>query len=64
MDIGFVGTGAMGMGIVPRLMGAGHAVTGWNRSKQKAEPLAAAGMRLAATPRAAADRSRISYSRS
>ena len=47
MNIGFVGLGAMGAGIVPRLMAAGHAVTGWNRSKQKAEPLMAAGMRLA-----------------
>src|SRR5262249_15511615 len=54
MNIGFVGLGAMGAGIVPRLMAAGHAVTGWNRSKQKAEPLIAAGMRLAPTPRAVA----------
>ena len=51
MNIGFVGLGAMGAGIVPRLMAAGHAVTGWNRSKQKAEPLIAAGMRLAPTAR-------------
>src|SRR6516162_7634468 len=35
MNIGFVGLGAMGAGIVPRLMAAGHAVTGWNRSKQQ-----------------------------
>src|SRR5262244_2186680 len=54
MNIGFVGLGAMGAGIVPRLMAAGHAVTGWNRSEQKAEPLMAAGMRLAETPRAVA----------
>ena len=54
MNIGFVGLGAMGAGIVPRLMAAGHAVTGWNRSKKKAEPLVAAGMRLAPSPRAVA----------
>src|SRR5215468_9367985 len=54
MDIGFVGLGAMGAGIVPRLTAAGHAVTGWNRSKAKAEPLIASGMRYAATPGAAA----------
>ncbi|MGZ3311933.1 MAG: NAD(P)-binding domain-containing protein, partial [Xanthobacteraceae bacterium] len=54
MDIGFVGLGAMGAGIVPRLMAAGHAITGWNRSRDKAEPLIQAGMRFAATPRAAA----------
>src|SRR3954462_11489654 len=54
MKIGFVGLGAMGAGIVPRLMAAGHAVTGWNRSRDKAEPLIKAGMQFAATPRAAA----------
>ena len=62
MNIGFVGLGAMGAGIVPRLMAAGHAVTGWNRSKQKAEPLVAAGMRLAPTPRAVAEASDVVFS--
>ena len=62
MDIGFVGLGAMGSGIVPRLMAAGHAVTGWNRSKDKAEPLIKSGMRFAATPRAAAAVSEIVFS--
>jgi 3-hydroxyisobutyrate dehydrogenase-like beta-hydroxyacid dehydrogenase len=62
MDIGFVGLGAMGAGIVPRLMAAGHAVTGWNRSKAKAEPLIAAGMRYAPTPRAAATGADVVFS--
>src|SRR5258708_33199174 len=62
MNIGFVGLGAMGAGIVPRLMAAGHAVTGWNRSKQKAEPLIAAGMRLGPTPRAVAAASDVVFS--
>ena len=62
MDIGFVGLGAMGAGIVPRLMGAGHAVTGWNRSREKAEPLIAAGMGFAATPRALAADADIVFS--
>src|SRR5215471_18760964 len=62
MNIGFVGLGAMGAGIVPRLMAAGHAVTGWNRSKQKAEALIAAGMRLAETPRAVAATSDVVFS--
>ena len=44
MTIGFIGLGAMGAGIVPRLMAAGHTVTGWNRIKDKA---AAAGRRPA-----------------
>ena len=62
MNIGFIGLGAMGMGIVPRLMAAGHAVTGYNRSKDKAEPLIKAGMRFAATPREVAAASEIVFS--
>ncbi len=58
MNIGFIGLGAMGAGIVPRLMAAGHTVTGWNRSRDKAEPLIKAGMRFADTPRAVASRLR------
>jgi len=62
VNIGFVGLGVMGRGIVPRLMAAGHRVTGWNRSKDKATSLIAAGMRFADTPRAAAEASEIVFS--
>jgi 3-hydroxyisobutyrate dehydrogenase-like beta-hydroxyacid dehydrogenase len=62
MNIGFVGLGAMGAGIVPRLMAAGHTVTGWNRSRDKAEPLIKAGLHFAATPRAAAAAADIVFS--
>src|SRR5215470_8864080 len=62
MNIGFVGLGAMGAGIVPRLIAAGHAVTGFNRSRDKAEPLIKAGMRYAATPRETAAASEIVFS--
>ena len=62
MQLGFVGLGAMGQLIVPRLMAAGHQVTGWNRSKDKAEPLIKAGMRWADTPREAAAASEIVFS--
>jgi 3-hydroxyisobutyrate dehydrogenase-like beta-hydroxyacid dehydrogenase len=62
MKIGFVGLGAMGAGIVPRLMAAGHTVTGWNRSMDKAEPLIKAGMHFAATPHAAAAAADIVFS--
>jgi 3-hydroxyisobutyrate dehydrogenase-like beta-hydroxyacid dehydrogenase len=62
MNIGFVGLGAMGAGIVPRLIAAGHTVTGFNRSRDKAEPLIKAGMRYAATPREAAAASEIVFS--
>ena len=49
MNIGFVGLGTMGALIVPRLMAAGHHVTGWNRSREKATPLITAGMVFADT---------------
>ena len=62
MRLGFVGLGAMGQLIVPRLMAAGHSVTGWNRSREKAEPLIAAGMAWADTPRAVAEQSEIVFS--
>jgi 3-hydroxyisobutyrate dehydrogenase-like beta-hydroxyacid dehydrogenase len=54
MRVAFVGLGAMGSGIVRRLLSAGRDVTGWNRTKAKAEPLLAEGMAWADTPRAAA----------
>ena len=62
MQLGFVGLGAMGQLIVPRLMAAGHSVTGWNRSRDKAEPLVKAGMRFAESPRAVAENSDIVFS--
>lgn len=62
MQIGFVGLGAMGQLIVPRLMNAGHQVTGWNRSRDKAEALIKQGMRFADTPRGAAEGADIVFS--
>ncbi len=61
MNIGFVGLGAMGALIVPADGGRtqGHR---WNRSRDKAEPLIAAGMAFAATPRAVAEASDIVFS--
>jgi 3-hydroxyisobutyrate dehydrogenase-like beta-hydroxyacid dehydrogenase len=61
VDIGFVGLGAMGQLIVRRLLDAGHRVTGWNRSRDKADELIAAGMRWAASPRAVAETSEIVF---
>ncbi|HWE79538.1 MAG TPA: NAD(P)-dependent oxidoreductase [Pseudolabrys sp.] len=62
MNLGFIGLGAMGQLIVPRLMAAGHAVTGWNRSRDKADALIAQGMRWADTPREVAAQSEIVFS--
>ena len=62
MKIGFVGLGAMGSLIVSRLMAAGHSVTGWNRSREKARPLIEAGMAPSATPAEAAADAEIVFS--
>jgi len=62
VKLGFVGLGAMGQLIVPQLMTAGHQVTGWNRSRDKAAPLIKAGMRWADTPRGVAEQSEIVFS--
>jgi 3-hydroxyisobutyrate dehydrogenase-like beta-hydroxyacid dehydrogenase len=62
VNIGFVGLGAMGQLIVPRLMAAGHHVTGWNRSPDKAAPLTAAGMAWADSPRLVAESSEFVFS--
>ena len=62
MQVGFIGLGAMGALIVPRLMAAGHGVTGWNRSRGKADALLKSGMAWADTPRAVAEKSEIVFS--
>lgn len=62
MHIGFVGLGAMGAIIVQRLMAAGHTVTGWNRSRDKADALVKQGMGWAGTPREVAAQSEIVFS--
>ena len=54
MDLAFVGLGAMGSRLTKRLLDAGYAVTGYNRTASKARALVDGGMRLAATPREAA----------
>lgn len=53
--IAFLGTGLMGAPMARRLLGAGFPVTVWNRDIAKAEPLAAAGARLAREPAEAVD---------
>jgi 3-hydroxyisobutyrate dehydrogenase-like beta-hydroxyacid dehydrogenase len=52
----------MGQLIVPRLIAAGHSVTGWNRSRAKAVSLLEAGMLWADTPRKAAEQSEVVFS--
>jgi 3-hydroxyisobutyrate dehydrogenase-like beta-hydroxyacid dehydrogenase len=54
MRIAFLGTGHMGLPMARNLAAAGHEVTAWNRSREKAEPLAGHGVRIADTPAEAA----------
>ena len=44
--IGWIGTGRMGLPMAERLLKAGHDVTIWNRTRAKAEPLAAKGGKI------------------
>src|SRR6516162_4292795 len=62
MNLGFLGLGDMGQAIVARLLNAGHHVTGWNRTRQKAEPLFQLGMHWANTPREVAANSDVLFS--
>jgi 3-hydroxyisobutyrate dehydrogenase-like beta-hydroxyacid dehydrogenase len=62
VNLGFVGLGAMGQLIVPRLLNAGHKVTGWNRSRDKAVTLLEAGMLWAEHPHAVAEQSDVVFS--
>ena len=50
MRIGVAGLGKMGAAIAARLIGCGHDVIVWNRSAEKAKPLADAGAKVASSP--------------
>jgi 3-hydroxyisobutyrate dehydrogenase-like beta-hydroxyacid dehydrogenase len=54
-EVGYVGLGVMGSAVVRRLLAAGHALTVWNRTREKAEPLLEAGARWEASPRLVAE---------
>lgn len=60
-NLGFIGLGAMGGRVTKRLLDAGHTVTGYNRTKSKAEWLLKAGMQWADTPRAVAESADIIF---
>jgi len=60
-ELGYVGLGVMGGGVAKRLLDAGHNVTGWNRTRDKAQWLVDAGMHLADSPREVAERSDIVF---
>jgi len=61
-NLGFVGLGVMGSRIVKRLLNAGHSVTGYNRTRSKAQWLLDAGMKWGETPHAVAKAADITFS--
>lgn len=50
MKVGFIGLGQMGSGMAARLLGAGHDVTVYNRTRAKTAPLREKGASVAETP--------------
>src|SRR5689334_15971217 len=59
--LGFVGLGAMGGRVTKRLLDAGHTVTGYNRTRSKAQWLLDAGMRWGESPRTVAESADIVF---
>ncbi|MFI9615796.1 NAD(P)-dependent oxidoreductase [Streptomyces sp. NPDC052023] len=59
MDVSVLGLGQMGSAIAERLIGAGHEVSVWNRSKGKADDLVALGAFELETPSEAWERSEV-----
>src|SRR5580704_8785526 len=53
-NLGFVGLGVMGSRMVNRLLEKGHTVTGYNRTRAKAQWLMDRGMKWADSPKAVA----------
>jgi 3-hydroxyisobutyrate dehydrogenase len=53
--VGFIGLGRMGRGMAGRLLAAGHELTVFNRTADKAQALVGAGARWADSPRQAAE---------
>ena len=50
-NLGFIGLGVMGSQMVKRLLDKGHVVTGYNRTRSKAQWLVDRGMKWGAPPK-------------
>jgi 3-hydroxyisobutyrate dehydrogenase-like beta-hydroxyacid dehydrogenase len=60
-NLGFIGLGVMGSQMVNRLLDKGHAVTGHNRTRAKAQWLIDRGMKWADSPRAVAAAADVTF---
>jgi len=61
-NLGFVGLGVMGSEMVVRLLDKGHTVTGYNRTKSKAQRLIDLGMKWADSPSAVSAAADVTFS--
>src|ERR1700756_3872031 len=59
--LGFVGLGVMGSQMVSRLLDKGHTVTGYNRTRAKAQWLIDKGMKWADSPCAVAAAADVTF---
>ena len=59
--VGFIGLGVMGGQMVNRLLGKGHRVTGYNRTRAKAQWLVEKGMTWADSPRVVVEASDFTF---
>lgn len=53
--VAVLGTGAMGAGMARNIAGAGIGTAAWNRTRERAEPLAEDGIEVCSSPREAAE---------
>jgi 3-hydroxyisobutyrate dehydrogenase-like beta-hydroxyacid dehydrogenase len=60
--LGFIGLGVMGGNMVARLLKKGHTVTGFNRTRSKAQWLIDKGMKFSESPKAVATASDVTFS--
>src|SRR5499427_6842200 len=61
-NIGYVGLGVMGGQMANRLLEKGHTVTGYNRTRSKAQKLIDKGLKFADSPRAVAASTDVVFS--
>src|SRR6266700_4087114 len=61
-NLGFIGLRVMGGQMVDRLLNHGHTVTGYNRTRAKAQWLIDKGMKWADTPRAVCEAADVTLS--
>ena len=59
LKVGFIGLGIMGQPMAQNVVNGGYELTVFNRSSEKAKPLADAGATVAPTPKAVADASDV-----